>query len=83
MVERLTVGIDDAILNSPSAGDLRNLVANAFDQELLRELRSHRTSVTSTVVDMALNFVPFGSLASTAKGLSALGRDKTSWISLL
>lgn len=83
LVERITQQVEDAMSTSATQSDIDNLVSEAFSTELLKELRPRRATLSSATANLLLNFVPIGPLISGAKDYLTVGRDATSWISLL
>jgi hypothetical protein len=83
MVERVCTSVSNAVPDNPTEDDVRDLVQQAFSQELLSELRAQRTGVGKTTINLVLNFVPYGSVLSTMLEASSFVSQRTSWISLL
>jgi hypothetical protein len=83
MIARISNEAMAALQADATDSDLREIVAKAFEVELVQEIRVRRANARSVTISLALNFVPYGGIASGLLELNALSTDKASWVSLL
>lgn len=75
MVARVCNGVTDAVRNGASEGDIENLMALGFEQELIREVQKRQPTRGATALGLLLNLLPYGSILSVGKDLYALANE--------
>ena len=82
-VERMALELvgTAADLNDPK--DVQVVVQRLLINDLVAELREHQPRLKDIVVDLALNFIPYGGAASLAEGVREYLAHHRSWFSLL
>lgn len=82
LIGKLEVELAREAGNFKNQADIEVFVRKLLVKELIDELMNRRTSWTEASVNVGLNFVPFGGVAS-AKDLWDAYKEGRSWISLL
>lgn len=83
MIHRIAGRVSEVVAHADDQQDVDQWVSREFSKELLEALSSRIKSPHSTVVNVLLNFIPFGSLASMAMDASGLEADQNSWVALV
>ena len=86
MVDRLLANIEGDLSNITDPRDINELITRTFSKELIKEMNTWRPTTSWTVLSLVLNWLPLpfcaGAVVSSFKGLGALQKEQTSWVSL-
>lgn len=83
MIERISVNVSSEITNIKNVEDIKILLSQEFSKELINEISALLKTDKELVFNTMLNFVPYGSIISSAADFIKIFNERKSWVSLL